>query len=362
MARGRDIPGLDGLRAISVGLVVMGHALEVPGLPRAIAYPRVLNAALGVSIFFAISGYLITTLLLDEERRDGVFSLKRFYVRRAFRILPAAMTYLAVLCVVSAMWPVSLVTGRDLISCVFFFRNYVPDGSVLTGHYWSLAVEEQFYAVCPAVLLVLPRRFLLPAVVAWILVAPLWINLCVKASGGVINPFRFDFRIDQIFVGVALALAYRAPWCRDAVSWLSTRGALAFWVGVAWLVVSQVAADSPRHGATFVAGYAADLALVLVLVGAISGPGAIVAAVLENAGVRFVGRLSYSLYLWQQLFFKPDGWLGGAPRFVHFPEALVPAFGLACASYFCIEKPFLALRTRWQSPPARLDASVARGR
>jgi peptidoglycan/LPS O-acetylase OafA/YrhL len=355
MEKARSIRGLDGLRAISIGMVIMGHASEASELPDSIAWPRVWSAALGVTIFFGISGFLITTLLLDEEQRDGRFSLKGFYFRRAFRILPAALTFLACLAVASALWPEPLVTVREMAAATFFCRNFV-DGGALSGHFWTLSVEEQFYAFWPAVLLFLPRRVVLPAILAWVFVSPFWVHANLVIFGSThVNSWRTDFRLDPIFVGAALALARREPWFRSVNSWASVHGRPVFWAGVAGVALVLADIGSKVHGLGFVLAYAMDLAVLLLLVGAIGGPGVVAATILENPAVRFVGRLSYSLYLWQQPFLKPYAWPGGPPWFVHFPGCLASAFALSCGSYFLIEKPFLALRGRLQVATPKVD-------
>ncbi len=340
----RNIRGLDGLRAFSVVMVVMGHAAGASELPPAIAW-KVWSASLGVTIFFGISGFLITTLLLDEEQRAGRFSLSGFYVRRAFRILPAALTFLVCLSIASALWPAPLVSVREIVASALFSRNYV-DGGSLTGHFWTLAVEEQFYAFWPALLLFAPRRAVLPAIVAWIVLAPFWVHLNLTMFGGHFNTWRTDLRLDAIFLGAALALSRREPWFQRVDAWASAHGAAVFWVGVAGVAFILVAPGAQRHGMPFVLAYSAHLAVLLLVFGAIHGAGALAAPVLENAAVRFVGRLSYSLYLWQQPFLMPEAYPGGRPWFTHFPLCLVPAFALACGSYFLVEKPFLALRER----------------
>jgi peptidoglycan/LPS O-acetylase OafA/YrhL len=147
------IPSLDGCRAISVFLVLFGHACETKNLDFSRYLPRLGQVAtLGVTVFFVISGYLITSLLLEEERRHGRISLSMFYLRRAFRIWPVAYAYIAVVAALQAAGALTL-PRYNLLYAATFTMNLAPQGSWWLGHLWSLAVEEQFYFVWPAVFL-----------------------------------------------------------------------------------------------------------------------------------------------------------------------------------------------------------------
>jgi len=139
----KRIPSLDGLRALSILLVVIGHWAGTYGFPVALSY-----AFLGVRIFFVISGYLITTLLLQERSQTTTISLSEFYVRRAYRILPAATVFLATM----------LITRRQELTwyhaamAVLYLADFDPTRPMFFGHLWSLSVEEQFYLLWPYIL------------------------------------------------------------------------------------------------------------------------------------------------------------------------------------------------------------------
>src|SRR5437867_3684124 len=162
----RRIPSLDGLRALSIFLVILEHTAtntsgpgETPGLLASLA---VGNAAVGVSIFFVISGYLISKLLLGELDQTGDLSLARFYERRAFRILPAFYAYMTVVVVLGAVGSIPVDRSDALIAGSFLW-NYLPSKSAWPAswwfaHSWSLSVEDHFYLLWPAALLFLGRR------------------------------------------------------------------------------------------------------------------------------------------------------------------------------------------------------------
>lgn len=209
------MPGLDGLRAISVLWVVLFHLSYHQHAFGDGPVAAVFNAGhFGVSIFFVISGFLITSLLLREECHRGTVSFRGFYFRRAFRILPAAFFYL--LCMAAFM----ALTGRSStplqwLACLLFFRNFnlpggesVGDAGVLTGHFWSLSVEEQFYLFWPLLLRLLPRPWRLKATVAAFLAAPFWHQCLIWHYGaGQLNVLRTDLHYHFLLAGVSLALA-----------------------------------------------------------------------------------------------------------------------------------------------------------
>src|SRR5258708_25275484 len=142
------LPTLNGWRALAIFGVLICHAASVLwGVngthPDDRLYGLTRYGALGVDVFFGISGFLICTRLLQEEERTGRISLRNFYIRRAFRILPPYLLYLVVLAAIAGIGLITL-HAMDFVSCLLFFRNYVA-GSWYTGHFWSLAVEEHFY-------------------------------------------------------------------------------------------------------------------------------------------------------------------------------------------------------------------------
>ena len=144
------LPSLNGFRAVSVLLVVIFH-MELSGN---FFYKIIFNGSLGVDVFFVISGFLITTLLLKEKAATGTISLKFFYIRRVLRILPAA--YLCIIVVIMLNYFLKLqVSSTYIIAAFLFLVNFKfldPYKSSLISHYWSLSVEEQFYFLFPFIL------------------------------------------------------------------------------------------------------------------------------------------------------------------------------------------------------------------
>jgi len=162
------LPSLDGLRAISIALVLVGHLSGTQGF---ITLDLGVGdyAHLGVLVFFVISGFLITNLLLSDYARNGSISIKLFYARRSLRILPASYCYLAC---IFLLWLAGIVhLGRsDLWHAITYTVNYMPNPSWQIGHLWSLSVEEQFYLLWPFAIVTLgPRRAVSVAVVVVLL-------------------------------------------------------------------------------------------------------------------------------------------------------------------------------------------------
>ena len=152
------LPTLDGWRAIAISSVLVCHSLHFYGSPELVPPQwRLVNDVLarlgtfGVALFFAISGYLICTLLLVEREKTGQISLRSFYIRRVFRIIPPAFVYLGVLALLAAWGLIQLQRG-ELTSAALFYSNYWTGKSWFTTHFWSLSLEEHFYMLWPGLL------------------------------------------------------------------------------------------------------------------------------------------------------------------------------------------------------------------
>jgi peptidoglycan/LPS O-acetylase OafA/YrhL len=166
------IPSLDGIRALSIYLVLLAHLKGTAGFPIANGRSTIGDIGeLGVRIFFVISGFIITKLLLQELEQSGAISLRRFYLRRTLRIFPASYCYLAVIGLISAFGFLS-VTGSDLRNGAVYLMNYAKTRSWSVGHMWSLSVEEQFYLLWPAVVCAFGRIRAMQAAALLVVLAP----------------------------------------------------------------------------------------------------------------------------------------------------------------------------------------------
>jgi peptidoglycan/LPS O-acetylase OafA/YrhL len=339
-SRERTIPSLDGLRAISVGLVVLSHYGTV-GTGASVWNSCVfLMGQMGVNMFFVISGFLITFLLCKEYAEKSTISLKRFYIRRAFRIFPAFYFYLAIAAVFSALGIFHARLEEFVIAGVYLWNYYMPhDGAVVLGHTWSLALEEQFYLFWPVLLKILrPSRALYMAI-GLILVEPFvrvatFVYIPSLRESGKISAM-FQTRIDTIMFGCLIALLWRHPdFKRLADRYLR---APAFYASIVFLLCVNPFLNiwfRVMYHAFWLTLEGATLSIVLIYL--VRQPETTSGRFVNLRSLRFVGVLSYSFYLWQQMFIKLwHGW---------FPANLAAAFGCAALSFYLIERPALRLR------------------
>jgi peptidoglycan/LPS O-acetylase OafA/YrhL len=347
----RRIPSLDGLRAVSIALVLVGHSSATFGYHSAISRLAVLvfgDGELGVSVFFVISGYLITHLLIREWTATGRIHLRDFYIRRAFRILPAAYAYLIVMGVLTARGWLQL-NARDFAAAATFTWNYhLAAGNMwwFLGHLWSLSVEEQFYVVWPLTLVVLGRRRATWAAAIVIAVSP---ALRVAAYAALPRwrghiPIMLPTRVDTLMFGCLAALT--ADWPRVAAAVERACAAGLHWAAAAIALVVGPAVEARLRGTYMLPlGYTVQAACItLLLLWSIRHPNRGLAKPLNWKWVGFVGVLSYSLYLWQQPFLTQlnTTWTG------RFPINLLAAFLVAAGTHVVIERPFLAARAMFR--------------
>jgi peptidoglycan/LPS O-acetylase OafA/YrhL len=289
-------PDIEGLRAVAVLLVVLSHA----------GVGAVAGGYVGVDVFFVISGFLITSLLIREVRRTGRISLSRFYARRALRLLPASTLVLAVTLVGTYLWLTPLrftEFARDAAAGAAYVSNlrfadigtdYLASAESPSPfqHLWSLAVEEQFYLVWPALILALTWRRFSPRVLAVVLSVLVAVSLVLSVTETARSaPWAYfgpHTRMWELGLGALVALG--AGRLTRLAPWLSTTMG---WAGLAAIGVAAFTFDS----STAFPGYAALLPVTgaaLVLAGGCAVP----SAVLSVAPLQWIGRLSYGWYLW----------------------------------------------------------------
>lgn len=349
-------PALDGLRAVSVLTIMLFH----------VPYEWVTGGYWSVNVFFIVSGYLITGLLLKELDTWGSIDLVGFYARRARRLLPALLIMLVV---VSLVWPrilgdqtPSTIKG-DGLAALFYVANW---RMILTGqsyfeqfgtiaqspfkHAWTLGIEEQYYLIFPILMIVLFRLFgrrghgrilavlLALAGVSAIVMATLYV------PGG--DPSRVyygtDTRMQDILVGAALAVGMAMLDRRRLTAWVDRNRP--FVVGAGWTVAALTLYWFfwiPAHGWVFYGGYLVFDVMFAVLIFSVEVlPGSSVARMLSWRPLAWIGMMSYGLYLWHYPLFTvltPDRvHLSGIPlQVLRFGLTFV----IASASYYVIEDP-----------------------
>jgi peptidoglycan/LPS O-acetylase OafA/YrhL len=337
------LPGLDGLRACAIVEVMVSHLAmtnRLPWVPISVMALLGMRGGWGVTVFFVISGFLITYLLVLEETRTGRIALGSFYARRALRILPPGLAYLAVIAVAAFAGWIS-VTHTDILSSLFFFRNLINSPDVYTAHFWSLSIEEQFYLAWPLTLRLVPpsRRIALTAVLC--AAAPFW-RWWNQASAP--NWARADLRYDTLLTGALMALlASDLKWAGviDRV----LRRPTAVFIGALVVLCACLYAPSNLPGAIALLLLPLQLWAMAVIVLIVSrGECAPVQAFLNWGPVTWVGRLSYSLYLWQQPFLR----VAGTAVVKSFPLDLAFTVGAGSLSYYLIERPCARLRDHFR--------------
>jgi peptidoglycan/LPS O-acetylase OafA/YrhL len=350
-------PALDGVRGLAVSFVFLFHVSEF-----AFQFnPSIIPAGfLGVDIFFVLSGFLITSLLLEEWDKSGQISLRRFYARRFFRLIPALLLLLTC----SSLF-VTITKSRDAaqsaywtsLYSIFYATNWInalrlaPISEPL-GHLWSLAIEEQFYLVWPALLLILLKlkvRRTTIVVGGILLIAAVCAHRSMLNEPGLYRPriySAFDTRADSLIAGcvaamiVSWGLLPASRLFRKALGWSALASLLVvdFYLQNAFGIVDPTLYS---YGFTVFA-----IAVAVLLIQLTSAPPRLFKRFLEHSPFVWAGKLSYSIYLWHfpvcvtiaSLAFP--GWLKAC-------LAVVLTLTLSSLSYYFVEKPFLKVKKRF---------------
>lgn len=355
MASSKRISSLDGLRAISIAAVLLAHTcwtLHSAGIVSGIAPQVGAFAALGVRVFFVISGFLITSLLLREEEQTGSISLTGFYLRRCLRIWPVYFCYIGVVLLVS--WhskpiPASTV-GSALTFTTRLWGEWQSTRSWPLAHTWSLAIEEQFYLLWPTILMLLAARRRSRWAVVWSVIGAALVMrpLIYKFVSHDAADNLFITQGDCIMVGCLAALAVQLH--RDRIeAFVQSRTYLGRTCAVAVILLSCFAL--PRRLSVIVSPTLESFSAAYLILSLSLVPRGLDFAFLNFPVVKWIGRLSYSLYMWQQLFLVPAATSMDVPVLsswaIRFPQNLILAFCAAVASYYVVEKPFLSLKERF---------------
>ena len=347
------IPSLDGLRALSIFLVVCLHSLQRISLSHSVGtvWFGLFNGASGVFIFFEISGFLITTLLLEEHRKRGSISLRGFYLRRAFRILPPLYLYIACATLLGMGGRLTL-SWRSVLSAMFFFHNlYAPGKMWQLEHLWSISVEEQFYLVWPFVLVWCLRnpgkkgiRAAAVMPIAVVLLSPPARVLLGHSHLGLMHFLALHlFTFDFIMFGCLVALLQHTPRF-EAFYRAATRF---WWMPPAVMLGCNFLSARYQNYFDLPVGYTINgVAIALFMLWCTRNAQSLVGRALNFAPVAWIGVLSYSIYLWQTIWLHE----GNESVFAFLPQLSQPPLSwigiLVCAagSYYLVEKPALRLR------------------
>lgn len=354
MAAAGHIRGFDGLRGLSIILVLLRHLAveqwlpDVPLIRR--LYWDLASGEAGVNIFFALSGFLITRLLLLEQRRSGSIDLRKFYVRRFLRLLPPLLVFLLISSVLLFTDRINIWAPGLLVS-FFYLYNFIPSTHFDSelGHTWSLAVEEQFYLFWPFVLGAARRRTTVLVALSIVLLSMVaYVVLPVMVIPGSAHDTLlssvFDVRrlfipaVGTIMIGALTAIAFHhrpqrlAGWC--------TRP---WWMLAAFALYLSPLLLPPalRPAALIPQGIAVSMLLLRVM----HRQDTLLTRLLEWTPLAYLGRISYGVYVYHVLFMGTAPGQGLIPM---FPLNVVASLAFAMLSFELLERRVLRLKERFR--------------
>ena len=353
-------PSLDGLRCISILMVLVlhlpGHENILPG------------GFLGVEIFFVISGFLITSLVVEEFEKTGKIDLRGFYMRRVLRLAPALVAVLlftGLVAFLAGSFNAVGLNGLRLSSAILYFSNWVrafegePGPVWFLAHFWSLSIEEQFYLIWPVSLVFLlgkPRKTVFLAVLGFIVFLIAYkAGMYLSGASAKRLYYGSDTRADAILVGCLLSLALHWGFFPSIIKRHSLLLSRIAWVV---LVVFAVMVHCNDGAILYLGGFTlVSLSSTLIIARVIFLPD----KVLTHRVLVWIGKRSYGLYLWHW----PIYLLAGAFATYVVPVALLGTFVFAAVSFRYIEEPFLRLKHRYskrrepQPGPSKMHDGLA---
>jgi len=339
--RKKKIPKLDALRAISALLVVLYHT-EFNFIP----------AGMGVMVFFVISGFLITWLLLEEVDKTGTVSLGHFYFRRTFRIFPAFYVFWAVIVAGLLVKHGHIIWGQ-VVATFFYVGNYYqglnhyPETSL--SHAWSLGVEEQYYLFWPALVLLLAQKPKLLLRVTCCGILLVWVYRNILEFSGAPEEYiytAFDTRIDHLLIGCVVAISLYYGWFSRLWECVCARTVYIL-LPFAGMILSVRAASVWGTHYRDTVGFIVDPLMVAILMTQLIASRSRWLAWMDSAPMVYLGTISYSTYLYNGV-----GAIYLAKAFSNLPKilliipVLLATYAVASISYYAVEKPFLRMRAR----------------
>ena len=323
------IPALDGLRAIAVMLVLFTHANFFLGY----------NGFLGVDMFFVISGFLITTLLLEENNKRNKISLKAFYIRRTLRLFPA----LYILCIISFIYAVFFRHGHEKIeifhevySSMFYvtniswYWNWCKEG-LLLSHTWSLAIEEQFYLVWPWIILLALRYKRLKSLTVFLIIFIIALKFPFIVDK---TPMLVQCLIsDSIYIGCLTALIrwliYDKIKIPDYITFVL--------IGIILIICLLPINLSSKINISYLK-LVISIFTSIILLNFINNPMVFSSKILSTPSMVWIGKISYGLYLWHIPIFKLIKYHSTLPPSISFILKFFLTFLFATLSWMIIEK------------------------
>lgn len=345
------LPSLDGLRAISITFVLISHVFNNTKSANLAALGGV-----GVQIFFVISGFLITTLLLKEKITTSGVNLKKFYIRRAFRIFPLVFLYLFVLFFLNHIFQLHI-TNRSFITALFFVKNlnFIDAGDWYTGHFWSLAIEEQFYIIFPFFITYLSIKNYKRLTIGLIIFLTI-LCFCFYNKIGLFHSNRVIHMVSMVIVNLfsvgtiaILAGSFLSVWVFENPGFLTRLiNVNSFFLSCILFLVALVLRIPLFH---LYVPYLTDT-LFAFLIGIVVimnlNRNNFMGRILNLRLVAQIGVLSYSLYVWQEIFTCHQPWSETFKYADSIILNLAALFLVAYLSYRFYEKKFLDFKAKFK--------------
>jgi len=337
------VPELDGLRGVAILAVMLHHAGILKG------------GFIGVDVFFVISGYLITSLLVREYDSTGTIKLSQFYARRLLRLGPAMVILLTVYCVIGSWFLYAKAVLIEALTALFCLTNWARAFQFhppnLLGHTWSLSIEEQFYVLWPITLWLLLRSRVSRKAIVWvaILVAlsswSLRILLVLNGASAMRLFNGLDTRLDGVMTGCALGVFFSFSPVQEWGRYVRWRN-VAMTSAAIMLLVFSLTTHWCDKSLYYWKSMVVALCALAILMGLRSADDNLVKRCLVARWLVWVGSISYGLYLFHYPVFRVI-LRCGMNRWLGVTVAMIASFCIAAASFYLVEKPFLRLRKRF---------------
>jgi len=340
------------MRAISILTVVLCHLnIQFNLFPALNDYPVIADGQFGVNVFFVISGFLITSLLLREEDKTGTISLKKFYARRTLRIFPAYYFLLFIYFLLTLFHYVTI-SASSWLTAITYTKYFNWQQDWITAHAWSLSIEEHFYLFWPLIFLT-GKRIRVFFLVFIIIAIPLFKVYIYKTHHPInwANDLTIFMRLDAIATGCICAL-YR----EKILKVFSLNWKIVFYTSVAVLLILPKLTYLNLPYIPYLHlnlilipfrtsyGTVANIAIASIMLFSVFGPAGPWFKFLNSKIMNQIGIWSYSIYIWQQFFINKTGlWIN------KLPLNILLLFICALFSYYIIEKPFLKLKSKFST-------------
>ncbi len=348
------LPALDGLRAFSILIVIAAH----------LGFGSIIPGGFGVTVFFFVSGFLITRLLASELNRNGRIAISSFYMRRFLRLYPVLLALIVIVALLSAAIGVEILPSH-LLSASFYFVNYYdtlgeifdwPERIAAWGHLWSLAVEEHFYILFPLLLVVFGRNHNHRI---FIVIVAIILSFAARIFAYIYLPQLADYtymasecRFESIAWGALLALMLDG-YGKNKGNRIQKINSLIWTIAAFLILLASFVIRDESFRAIWRYSLQGLAIFILVFNLYFNRQFAFAIKILDLRLMRFIGRLSYSLYLWHWpiiwYFARLQGIDAGEAMLspLYMALALGFSFIFAAVSYYCIEKPFFSLRKKY---------------